>query len=218
MQRRSHALGTGSSRRRFPWKGAGGLRERCSLRHRDCIAGWKHASAFSGRTGLLGGVRRSAIRCVGAGHVSRRLRRAATTRGWVRCSSTTATTTPPSAPSSASTPSSRRPASPTSTPAGTPPPSATPMGSVRRTPVLREPATPRWPLRRRRPRPRRRRRRPGLSDRWCNWSGWSLVVGIVGPQKRRPSKVIANALSAGFQRFIQRSAPVPLGSSDRTTR
>lgn len=60
-------------------------------------------------------------------------------------------------------------------------------------------------------------REVGLSGTWCNWPGWSLVLGIVEPQKRRPSKVIANALSAGFQRFIQRSWPVPFGSSDRTT-
>ena len=58
----------------------------------------------------------------------------------------------------------------------------------------------------------------GLSDEWCNWSGSLLLLAMLGPQKRRPSKVMAKALRAGFQRFIQRSWPVPFGPSDLTTR
>ena len=34
----------------------------------------------------------------------------------------------------------------------------------------------------------------------------------------RPSKVIANALSAGFHLIAHRALPVPLGSSDRVAR
>jgi hypothetical protein len=58
----------------------------------------------------------------------------------------------------------------------------------------------------------------GLSDKRWFWFGSLFVVWILWPQKRRPSKVMAKALSAGFQRFIHRSWPVPFGSSDLTTR
>lgn len=57
----------------------------------------------------------------------------------------------------------------------------------------------------------------GLSGIRCNWSGSLLLVVMLEPQKRRPSKVMVKALRAGFQRFIQRFWPVPFGSSDLTT-
>ncbi|HET8930376.1 MAG TPA: hypothetical protein VFN21_06955, partial [Acidimicrobiales bacterium] len=46
----------------------------------------------------------------------------------------------------------------------------------------------------------------GLSRERCNW-GWRFQWLVV---KSRSSKVMAKALSAGFQRFIQRAAPLPV--------
>ena len=61
-----------------------------------------------------------------------------------------------------------------------------------------------------------------LVRRDCQTIGVTGLAVHVGcwdrrPQKRRPSKVMAKALRAGFQRFIHRSWPVPVGSSERTT-
>jgi hypothetical protein len=53
----------------------------------------------------------------------------------------------------------------------------------------------------------------GLSSFRCNCAGGCYAVG-----KSRASKVMAKALRAGFQRFIQRWRPVPVGSSLRITR
>ncbi|WP_354002510.1 helix-turn-helix domain-containing protein [Agromyces larvae] len=50
----------------------------------------------------------------------------------------------------------------------------------------------------------------GLSDERWIWSGAFQLM--------RPSKVIANAFSAGFHLVTQRARPRPVGSSERVTR
>ena len=47
-------------------------------------------------------------------------------------------------------------------------------------------------------------------------TAWHLQLVVVGV--RRPSKVIAKALSAGFHRMVRRDRPRPVGSRDRVTR
>ena len=55
-----------------------------------------------------------------------------------------------------------------------------------------------------------------------SWASIVVCLVLVGGQlsigKSRPSKVSANALRAGFHRFIHREAPLPVGSRLRTTR
>src|SRR3954451_6028809 len=55
----------------------------------------------------------------------------------------------------------------------------------------------------------------GLSEKRCKRRFPSQLFSAVGI---RSAKVIAKALSAGFQRMVHRVWPVPLGSSDRVTR
>lgn len=45
-----------------------------------------------------------------------------------------------------------------------------------------------------------------------------LVVNSLRPGERRPSKVISKALTAGFQRIVQRRRPCPVGSRLITAR
>ena len=52
--------------------------------------------------------------------------------------------------------------------------------------------------------------------RFSVYRGWRSCHSPAG--SRRPSKVIAKALSAGFQRFIHLLLPRPVGSRLRTTR
>jgi hypothetical protein len=54
---------------------------------------------------------------------------------------------------------------------------------------------------------------------WESEQRWKWLARCYSPAgSSRPSNVIANALSAGFHRFIQRRRPVPVGSSDLTAR
>src|SRR5690606_27692238 len=59
-------------------------------------------------------------------------------------------------------------------------------------------------------------RRPSGDYQKKGVTGVGVHVALVG--KTLPSKVMAKALRAGFQRFIQRLRPLPVGSRLRTTR
>lgn len=62
-------------------------------------------------------------------------------------------------------------------------------------------------------------RDPDHHDRVCPVFGVTRVVDVQGrPAESRPSKVISNALSAAFQRWVQRARPLPVGSRAITAR